>query len=114
MEKVYKKIKNEIEKEYETKDEKENAKIIIAGDFNNNRRFTICKDWNMNRLTCESGEYTVYTPEGGSWKVNDEKYTFPLDHFITRNCEIKNYIYDKNYIKPSYSDHAMLIGTLIL
>lgn len=119
MEYVYKKIEDK---------DKSNEAVLIAGDFNNFRRNTGNKDWNINKIVENKPLYTRYTPSGGSWdgKGSDE---YPLDHFVTRNCEIigeqysRDFInYDKEYysssrfscVEPPYPDHSMLIGTLKL
>lgn len=101
------------------------TKVLIAGDFNNFQRFTIVNNWNINRITCERGDYCLYTPYGGSWK-NDN---YPLDHFITKECQMMNYEYNREFtknnniyqngeslegIKSPNPDHAMLIGTLVI
>lgn len=106
-------------------------KILIAGDFNNYSRYTVREEWNMKKITCGCHGYKPYTPEGGSWD-GDCQNEYALDHFITKNCTMKNVKYNRNFtqndekiyykdckyklkdINPPYPDHAMLIGTLVI
>lgn len=111
------------------------ARVIMGGDFNNYRRRTELKDWNIGRILCDNQEYKIYTPKGQSIKekksIRGEEYEFAEDHFVTKNCEIDNEVYDRcfvfrdekyingedlsdwNYLS-GYPDHAILIADLLL
>lgn len=111
--------------------------VIIMGDFNNYRRGTNIQDWNINELTCNRSEYCRYTPTGQSiYNENqgDTEYQFAEDHFITKGCSIKDYVYDRSFVNwdkqvysrgsdfdnydweglIGYPDHAVLYGDLYL
>lgn len=108
-------------------------RVIMGGDFNNYRRGTELKDWNIGRILCDNKEYRIYTPKGQSIKekrsIRGEEYEFAEDHFVTKNCEIENEIYDRCFVfrdrkyingedlsdwkyLSGYPDHAILIGDL--
>ena len=111
------------------------ARVIMGGDFNNYRRRTELKDWNIGRILCDNQEYKIYTPKGQSIKekksIRGVEYEFAEDHFVTKNCEIDNEVYDRcfvfrdekyingedlsdwNYLS-GYPDHAILIADLLL
>lgn len=106
--------------------------IIITGDFNNNRRNTPVKIWNLNELKKLASMYnfTLYTPDGSS--INKTDSNMPEDHFLLKSLNgmsiIKSYQYDRdftskhkeeydrkrNFIGDLYPnpDHAMLKGIL--
>ena len=114
---------NEMKMVYYHLDKKtgDKSRVLIAGDFNNYRRGTPRKEWNFNRITCNRGDYTPYTPNGDSWdgeyikedntkktnnednkKTNNEdnKKTIPPapeDHFITKNCFMENCKYERGF-----------------
>ena len=106
--------------------------VLIAGDFNNYRRYTRRPEWNYKKITCEREYYTSYTPKGDSYDGDGKKFPpAPEDHFITKNCCIKDYSYNRDFalfdtsiyrrgkdnfrgIDSPNPDHAMLIGTLII
>ena len=106
--------------------------VLIAGDFNNYRRYTRRPEWNYKKITCKRKEYTSYTPKGDSYDGDGKKFPpAPEDHFITKNCCIKDYSYNRDFalfdtsiyrrgkdnfrgIDSPNPDHAMLIGTLII
>ena len=89
---------NEMKMVYYHLDKKtgDKSRVLIAGDFNNYRRGTPRKEWNFNRITCNRGDYTPYTPNGDSWDKTKEIYQG--DSLLG--------------IQPPNPDHAMLIGTL--
>ena len=121
---------NEMKMVYYHLDKKagDKARVLIAGDFNNYRRGTPRKEWNFNRITCNRGDYTPYTPNGDSWDGDKKFIPAPEDHFITKNCFMENCKYERDFtkstkeiykngdrllgIQPPNPDHAMLIGTL--
>lgn len=121
---------NEMKMVYYHLDKKagDKARVLIAGDFNNYRRGTPRKEWNFNRITCNRGDYTPYTPNGDSWDGDKKYIPAPEDHFITKNCFMENCKYERDFtkstkeiykngdrllgIQPPNPDHAMLIGTL--
>lgn len=117
----------------------QDSRILIGGDFNNYRRYTIISEWNYQKITCGRDDYTPYTPEGDSFDGNKEKNIPPApeDHFITKNCYMKEYSYNRDFtdldqsiywgksfqglrdgvwktIQAPNPDHAMLIGILSL
>ncbi len=68
--------------------------VIVAGDFNNNRRGSPNKDWSLaviDRLL--SAGFKRYTPEGSSiYETEPEggsKYEFAEDHFIAKGITLK-------------------------
>ncbi|MDE5804137.1 MAG: endonuclease/exonuclease/phosphatase family protein [Lachnospiraceae bacterium] len=73
--------------------------VIIAGDFNCNRRSFVDKDrWNITAIdNIIRDSYIRKTPEGASWArdVNSQDdYCFALDHFIVKGIsdfEVKPY-----------------------
>lgn len=109
------------------------SRVLIAGDFNNYRRGSQLKNWNINQLNCMRKEYTVYTPSGQSIceeEKSDKDYEFAEDHFIAKKCVIKDYIYDRGFMNQEkkvyrlgknfpdwnelngFPDHAILCGDL--
>lgn len=76
--------------------------IIIAGDFNNNRRLTIEQNWNLNVIDTmlQPNGFVRHTPEGQS--IYQEKaeyaYEFPEDHFMTRDLIIEIEAYDREFV----------------
>lgn len=122
MEYVY-----DILRDYET--------VIAMGDFNNYRRGTHIKNWNISEIICNHDEYIRYTPEGQSIKREKEpnvEKQFAEDHFLAKGCEVKDFIYDRSFIMwdnqiynhgadfsdwnrlIGYPDHAILYGDLYL
>lgn len=114
--------------------EKENT-VLIVGDFNNYRRGTMLKNWNISQINCGKKKFTIYTPKGQSIyeeQGKDVNHEFAEDHFIAKNCYIKNYQYDRDFVYSnkqvytagkdlsdwetlkSYPDHAILYGDLWL
>lgn len=75
--------------------------VIIAGDFNNYRRGTNLSNWNINEITCGRKEYNRYTPTGQSiyeCEKNNVDLEFAEDHFVTKGCVIKDFVYDRTFI----------------
>ena len=85
--------------------------VIIAGDFNNYRRGTNLKNWNINEITCSRKEYKRYTPIGQSiyeCEKNNTDFEFAEDHFVAKGCAIKDFVYDRTFIyweKQVYRDN---------
>lgn len=75
--------------------------VLITGDFNNGRRRSNNKDWNISimRDMLEAKEFTLYTPEGSSiyGVENYNGYEFPDDHFATKKAMITLYHYDREF-----------------
>ena len=122
--------------------------VVIAGDFNNFRRGYVSKTWSLKALDtiCARYQFVKYTPTGSSIYQESsfsENYEFPEYHFITKDCEISEYRYDRSFTcnnlgkylyGPEFRvynrilrcntwqiscgsgipDHAMLVGTLSL
>lgn len=114
--------------------------VIIAGDFNCNRRSFIENGrWNIATIDkLIKSSYIRKTPEGASWARDvdsQDTYCFALDHFLVkgiRDFEIKPYYrsfvnrepdiykwgkdfqaqcnWDKNQVPSPYPDHAILIA----
>lgn len=75
--------------------------VIIAGDFNNYRRGTDLNNWNINKITCGRKEYNRYTPIGQSiyeCEKNNVDFEFAEDHFVSKGCIIKDFVYDRTFI----------------
>lgn len=78
---------------------KDVGRVIIGGDFNNNRRTCPPREWNMAELykMCERKGFQVYTPDGASFARDvptDDEHCFAEDHFIIKGvfCEEAKYI----------------------
>ena len=77
------------------------SRVVVVGDFNNYRRGTSCRDWNVNYLNCGL-PFEVHTPMGQSIyeeKATSPDYEFPEDHFMTAGCNIKFCRYDRTFTK---------------
>ncbi len=116
--------------------------IIITGDFNNFRRGTTERSWNktvIHELSMKE-RFNLHTPKGSSITKEHppKEYEFPEDHFLVRNAEICEPVYDRSFtrrdksiyrwgrdfceqwqrgtnqeaVKPPFPDHAILKGTL--
>lgn len=91
--------RKQMEYVYSTLDDYPN--VIIAGDFNNYRRGTDLSNWNINEITCGRTEYNRYTPIGQSiyeCEKKDVDSEFAEDHFITKGCVMKDFVYDRTFI----------------
>ena len=83
---------------------KEERKVIIAGDFNNNRRNYCEKDkWNLKEIDEHlNGEYIRITPEGASiYRDVDTKdaHCFAEDHFFVKGIkDIAVKPYDRTFV----------------
>ena len=79
--------------------------VIIAGDFNCNRRCYIDKGkWNLQKIDeIIKDDYRRETPSGASWAKDvpsDNKYCFALDHFIVKGIRKFNVEpYDRSFVK---------------
>lgn len=74
--------------------------VLIGGDFNNYRRETPLKHWNIRELTCGRTEYSACTPDGQSiYEKNqpDLGFQFAEDHFIIKNCQTENCRYSREF-----------------
>lgn len=81
----------------------ENPAVII-GDFNNYRRKTIDKEWNLNLLEelLIKNKFTMHTPDGSSVyvvKACSAAYEFAEDHIFAKNIEVE--------IKPYYREFVI-------
>ena len=78
--------------------------VIILGDFNVNRR-GFDGEWNINILEKISKEYKFSLfPTNGSSIFQAETYhdlEFPEDNVITKNCEAKNFLYDRSFTEEN-------------
>ena len=77
--------------------------VVIAGDFNNNRRATVEETWSlkaMDRMLRDSG-YIRSTPAGSSIyeesRGNAPDYEFAYDHFISKDVSISQQEYDRDF-----------------
>lgn len=76
--------------------------ILIAGDFNNNRRGTIEKTWSLesiDKLIFNYG-FIRHTPEGSSIYedyAKSHEYEFAEDHFFTKKLEVEINPYDRTF-----------------
>ena len=76
--------------------------ILIAGDFNNNRRGTIEKTWSLESIDKLISNYGFirHTPEGSSIYEDYAKsyeYEFAEDHFFTKKLEVEINPYDRTF-----------------
>lgn len=88
-------------------------RVIIAGDFNNYRRGTQLKNWNINELNCSHKEYIVYRPLGQSIyeeEKGNKDFEFAEDHFIAKNCVVKDYMYDRNFMDWDVEKNVYKLG----
>lgn len=87
----------------------EEQSVIIAGDFNCNRRsFVDIAKWNINAIDdIVSEEYNRITPEGASWARDvstEDKYCFALDHFLVKGIKDFNvHPYDRKFVKREHN-----------
>lgn len=79
--------------------------VIIGGDFNNNKRDTVEKDWSLAVIdsVLNKHKFKRETPEGSSlWEdVNtNAPRCFAEDHFLVKNIEVvpKTLTYDRNFV----------------
>lgn len=86
---------------------KKHGNVIMGGDFNNLRRGTTVKEWNLKVIKdlCHVYKFTAHTPEGQS--IYQEQgvslaYEFAEDHFVTKNSiKMKEYHYDRGFTKDN-------------
>ena len=88
---------------------KKHENVIMGGDFNNLRRETTVKEWNLKVIEdlCHVYKFnTAHTPEGQS--IYQEQgvslaYEFAEDHFITKgnSIKMKEYHYDRGFTKDN-------------
>lgn len=78
--------------------------VIVIGDFNNNRRGTIDKIWNLNVLKkmFEDNKFMMYTPNGSSIS-NENAYNidfeFPEDHIFSKDIFVELMPYNREFVK---------------
>lgn len=87
---------------------KDYENIILGGDFNNLRRGTAIKEWNLNEILkiCNKYEFDLHTPEGQSIyqeQAQSLDFEFAEDHFITKgtNIKMREYYYDRGFTKKN-------------
>lgn len=83
--------------------------ILIAGDFNNNRRNTPVKIWNLNILEdlASNHGFILYTPPNDS-SIRETNSDIPEDHFLLKgldeNGSITSYKYDREFTLRQFED----------
>lgn len=81
--------------------------VIIGGDFNNLRRETDVKEWNLDVIQdlCHNYKFNpIHTPKGQSIYQEEGTsiaYEFAEDHFITKgkNVDMRKYYYDRGFTR---------------
>lgn len=87
--------------EWVEKKMKGGAPVIVAGDFNNYRRGTTVKKWNIGeikKLAEQKGLALVSPEHGGSWGGSSSE--FAEDHFLVAGMTCQTlFPYDRNFAK---------------